>query len=216
VKRKLERFAEMESFPNVIQPSFAEAFRTEHPLKGNWNRDFFRCERPLILELGCGKGEYTVGLARVFPSTNFIGVDIKGSRIWKGAKTALLVKILNAGFLRIVNSSVLLPVEAEIWLTFVRNLKKENYPGKISEQCRFLKTIIIRKPNNDFVSIYARHNPCNRSNHPQYGLMLGTTDPFSINIYEKRFIEQGLAIHYISFRLPHEKYRKVRASDPDF
>ena len=222
VKRKLERFAEMETFPNVIQPSFAEAFRTEHPLKGNWNRDFFRCERPLILELGCGKGEYTVGMARVFQSINFIGIDIKGSRIWKGAKIALQENISNAGFLRTrieFIGSFFAPGEAdEIWLTFPdpqleKKRKRLTAPKFLNVYRMFLKNngILHLKTDNRILYHYTldtvRYNRLEiiRSTEDLYAE--APADPvLSIKtFYEKQFIEQGLAIHYISFRLPHEK-----------
>ena len=88
-KNKLKRFRENETFSNVIQPKREELTDQEFPLKGNWNRDFFKNDQPIVLELGCGKGEYTVGLAQRFPEKNFLGIDIKGARFWRGAKTAL-------------------------------------------------------------------------------------------------------------------------------
>jgi tRNA (guanine-N7-)-methyltransferase len=99
-KKKLQRFAEMETFANVIQPRFDEVFHADFHLKGLWNKQCFRNENPVVLELGCGKGEYTTGLARRFPGKNFIGVDIKGSRIWRGARTALAEHLTNVMFLR--------------------------------------------------------------------------------------------------------------------
>ena len=86
-KDKLRRFRENLTFPCFIQPAFEEAFGRDHPLKGHWHRDFFRNDRPIVLELGCGKGEYTVALAERDPQRNFIGIDIKGARMWRGAKT---------------------------------------------------------------------------------------------------------------------------------
>ena len=222
MKRKLERFAEMETFPNVIQPSFEEAFRTHHPLRGNWNRDFFRCEQPLILELGCGKGEYTVGLARVFPHTNFVGIDIKGSRIWKGAKTALQENISNAGFLRTrieFIGSFFAPGEVdEIWLTFPdpqleKKRKRLTAPKFLNDYRMFLKNrgIIHLKTDNKILYTYTletvRYNQLEilRSTEDLYAE--SSADPIlSIKtFYEKQYIEQGLPIHYIAFRLPHDK-----------
>jgi tRNA (guanine-N7-)-methyltransferase len=222
MKRKLERFDEMETFPNVIQPSFEEAFRTSHPLKGNWNRDFFRCERPLILELGCGKGEYTVGLARVFPAAHFVGIDIKGSRIWKGAKTALQENISNAGFLRTrieFIGSFFAPGEVdEIWLTFPdpqleKKRKRLTAPKFLNDYRTFLKSngIIHLKTDNKVLYAYTldtvRYNQLEilRSTEDLYAEL--SADPvLSIHtFYEKQYIEQGLPIHYIAFRLPHDK-----------
>lgn len=99
-KNKLKRFKENETFDNVIQPTRAEITEQNYPLKGKWASSFFKNDQPLILELGCGKGEYTVGLAKRYPEYNFLGIDIKGARFWRGAKTALEEGIDNAKFLR--------------------------------------------------------------------------------------------------------------------
>ena len=99
-KNKLKRFKENETFANVIQPNREEVIAGNFPLKGVWARDFFKNDYPIVLELGCGRGEYTVNLAQQYPDKNFIGVDIKGARFWRGAKTALEEKIPNAAFLR--------------------------------------------------------------------------------------------------------------------
>jgi tRNA (guanine-N7-)-methyltransferase len=122
VKKKLQRFAEMETFTNVLQPEFNESFRKDHVVKGQWNKLHFDNEHPIVLELGCGKGEYTTGLARRFPQKNFIGIDIKGSRIWRGAHTALQENLKNVRFLRthieIINSFFGRDEVDEIWVTF--------------------------------------------------------------------------------------------------
>ncbi|MBQ5551032.1 MAG: tRNA (guanosine(46)-N7)-methyltransferase TrmB, partial [Bacteroidales bacterium] len=97
-KNKLEKFAEMAGFANVVQP--AELMVQNFEYKGKWSSDFFHNSNPLTLELGCGKGEYTVALSAANPERNFIGIDIKGARIWNGAKKALEGNIKNAGFLR--------------------------------------------------------------------------------------------------------------------
>jgi tRNA (guanine-N7-)-methyltransferase len=222
VKRKLERFAEMKTFPNVIQPSFEEAFRTQHPLKGNWNRDFFRNGNPLILELGCGKGEYTVGLASLFPEFNFIGIDIKGARIWKGAKTAFRNNITNAGFLRtriefIV--SFFAPGEVdEIWLTFPdpqleKKRKRLTAPRFLNTYREFLKDkgIINLKTDNTILYQYTldiiRYNRLEIIHHTDDLYASSVPDPIlSIKTYyESQFLTQNLPIHYIRFRLPYDK-----------
>ena len=121
-KNKLKRFKENETFSNVIQPTREEVLNNTLELKGNWNRDFFKNENPIVLELGCGKGEYSVNLAKMFPEKNFLGIDIKGARFWRGAKTALEEKINNVGFLRTQIELVdLIFAENEIdeiWITF--------------------------------------------------------------------------------------------------
>ncbi|MBN1416315.1 MAG: tRNA (guanosine(46)-N7)-methyltransferase TrmB [Bacteroidales bacterium] len=222
VKRKRERFAEMKSFPNVVQPSFEEAFRTIHPLRGNWNRDFFRNENPLVLELGCGKGEYTVGLARILPAVNFIGIDIKGARIWKGAKTAVYENIPNAGFLRTrieFTGSFFAPNEvSEIWLTFPdpqpeKKRKRLTAPKFLNLYRSFLRDngIVHLKTDNTLLYSYTldilRHNNIEIIRNTDNLYAASSADPIlSIRTYyENQYIEQNLSIHYICFRLPHDK-----------
>ena len=98
-KNKLKRFKENEAFENVIQPAREELVDGSFNLKGNWNKMFFNNDNPLVLELGCGKGEYTVALAKKYPEKNFIGIDIKGARFWRGAKTATEEELPNVGFI---------------------------------------------------------------------------------------------------------------------
>ena len=121
-KNKLKRFKENETFSNVIKPTRQEVFDDTLKLKGNWSKTFFKNEQPVVLELGCGKGEYSVNLAKMFPEKNFLGIDIKGARFWKGAKTSLEEKIINVGFLRTQIELVDLLFDEneidEIWITF--------------------------------------------------------------------------------------------------
>lgn len=121
-KNKLKRFKENETFSNVIQPTREDVLNNTLMLKGNWNRNFFKNENPIVLELGCGKGEYSVNLATMFPKKNFLGIDIKGARFWRGAKTALAEKINNVGFLRTQIELVDCIFDEnevdEIWITF--------------------------------------------------------------------------------------------------
>jgi tRNA (guanine-N7-)-methyltransferase len=99
-KQKLSRFAENQTFTNLFQLSFNELTQKGFPLKGNWNKDFFMKDAPIVLELGCGKGEYTVGLALLNPEKHFIGMDIKGARMWRGLKTASEQNFQNVAFIR--------------------------------------------------------------------------------------------------------------------
>ena len=99
-KDKLRKFRENETFSCLVQPRTEEVFRTDHPLKGHWGDTFFKNDRPIVVELGCGKGEYTIDLALRNPSCNYIGVDIKGARLWKGAKYATEHNLPNVAFLR--------------------------------------------------------------------------------------------------------------------
>ena len=121
-KNKLKRFIENESFSNVIQPSREELMLNQFKFKGNWNKLFFKNTNPIVVELGCGKGEYTINLAKRNPSVNYIGVDIKGARFWRGVKTALVEKINNVGFLRTQIELVDCIFDEnevdEIWITF--------------------------------------------------------------------------------------------------
>ncbi len=121
-KNKLARWNEMESFANVIQPLMDEVSGKDHPVKGHWNEKIFMNSNPVVLELGCGKGEYTTGLASMVPDRNYIGVDIKGARMWRGAKTSNERKMSNVAFLRTrieFITSFFAPDEIdEIWITF--------------------------------------------------------------------------------------------------
>lgn len=146
MKRKLERFKAIEGQVNVVEPT-KEYY---HTIKGNWSKNFFKNDNPLTLELACGRGEYTVGLATLFPNNNYIGVDIKGERIWRGSTTALESNLSNAGFLR----TMIILVENffkeqevnEIWITFpdprprIRDIKRRlTSPRFLSIYKRLLK-----------------------------------------------------------------------------
>ncbi|MCX6225873.1 MAG: tRNA (guanosine(46)-N7)-methyltransferase TrmB [Bacteroidia bacterium] len=119
---KIKRFDEMREFPHVFEPDGNAVLASDYEMKGLWNRQFFRNENPIILELGCGRGEYTIELARRSPECNFIGVDIKGARMWKGARESLRLKLGNVAFLR-CRIEFLFRMFAkeeisEIWITF--------------------------------------------------------------------------------------------------
>jgi tRNA (guanine-N7-)-methyltransferase len=121
-KNKLARWTELGSFYNVIQPEIGSVSGKDHPVKGRWKSEMFGNSNPVILELGCGKGEYTIGLASRFPENNYIGIDIKGARMWRGAKTADEQKLANAAFLRtrieFITSFFTEDEVDEIWITF--------------------------------------------------------------------------------------------------
>lgn len=121
-KNKLKRFRENETFPNVIQPERDDVLKGKFPYKGSWRKDFFKNKNPIVLELGCGKGEYTVHLAQRSPHINHIGIDIKGARFWRGAKTAIEEGYTNVCFIRMqVELIVQCFAEGEvneIWITF--------------------------------------------------------------------------------------------------
>jgi tRNA (guanine-N7-)-methyltransferase len=133
-KKKLRRFAELTTFANV--------FQTLIDLKGKWRSDYFHNDHPIVLELACGKGEYTVALAHRFPEKNFIGVDIKGARLWCGARTAIDEGLQNVGFLRIPIETIdnwFAPDEIdEIWITFPDPFLREGKARKRLTSPRFL------------------------------------------------------------------------------
>ena len=121
-KNKLKRFKENETFHNVFQPTRSQLVDMDYQYKGQWNDQVFKNDNPIVLELGCGKGEYTVALAKQYPNKNFIGIDIKGARFWRGAKTAVEENIPNAAFIR-TQIELIEYVFAEnevdeIWITF--------------------------------------------------------------------------------------------------
>lgn len=130
-KNKLAKFADMATYPNCLQYTFEQLQETGFPLRGRWHQDYFHNDNPIVLELGCGKGEYTVGLARRYPGKNFIGFDIKGARMWTGATQALEEELKNVAFVRThieLIEQFFDPNEvAEIWITFCDpQMKKVN------------------------------------------------------------------------------------------
>lgn len=144
-KDKLRRFAEVETFANVLQ------LEEGKPLKGQWSKVHFKNNNPVVLELACGKGEYTVNLAQLFPGKNFIGVDYKGNRIWRGAKTALEEGVDNVAFLRIQIENLLDYFAKgeidEIWITFPDPQPQLSREKKRLTSPRFLeKYIEVLKP----------------------------------------------------------------------
>lgn len=221
-KKKLQRFAEMETFPNVIQPAFREVLGNDHPLRGNWHTGYFGNTNPIVLELGCGKGEYTTGLARRFPDKNFIGTDIKGARIWRGAKTAITDRLDNVAFIRTrieLISAFFAPGEVdEIWLTFPdpqlkKSRKRLSSSRFLNSYARFLKNggLIHLKTDNVVLHEYTlelvRHN--------KLEIRFQTADLYNSGIgsdilgiqtyYERQFLGKGMKITYLCFELPHGK-----------
>lgn len=211
----------METFERVFQPRFEDVFRKDHTLKGRWSAQVFGNDRPIVLELGCGKGEYTIGQAEADSGRNFIGVDIKGARIWRGAKIAHEKRLSNVAFLRTrieFIDSFFAPGEVEeIWITFPdpqlkrrRNKKRLTGPLFLNRYRNFLrdKGLVHLKTDNDLL------HACTRQLLIFNGLEIvsETEDlynaPFLNEIlsiqtfYEKQFLSNGSNINYISFRLP--------------
>ncbi len=223
-KKKLVRFRELESLERFFQPPLEEIFRKDFHLKGRWKQEVFGNTHPLVLELGCGKGEYTVGLARQYPETNFMGLDIKGARMWTGARMALDEGLSNVSFLRtridFINSFFDREEVDEIWITFPdpqekRRRLKKRLPGAhfLNMYRIFLRDGGLVHLKTDNRELYfdtlalVRHNdlPVLRSSEDVYGE--GWEDEIvSIQTYyEKGFLTEGTKINYLCFRLPATK-----------
>lgn len=142
-KNKLKRFTENLTFDRVYQPTHEEVFNQDYPLKGNWHQQVFKNDHPIVLELGCGRGEYTVALSKKYPDKNFIGIDIKGARLWRGAKTANEEGLQNAAFLRVRIEFILQCFAkdevSEIWITFPDPQLKAHRAKKRLTSSRFLE-----------------------------------------------------------------------------
>jgi tRNA (guanine-N7-)-methyltransferase len=219
-KNKFARWNEMLSFSNVVQPRIGDVFGKDHPLKGKWKSDFFNNENKIILELGCGRGEYTTGLAMRFPENNYIGVDIKGARLWKGAKTGTENNILNAGFLRtrieFIHSFFAEDEVDEIWLTFPDPFPKIRDANKRLSGPHFLNLYRLFLKNNGIIHLKTdnlnlfqyTHNLVKFNNLEVISVLrdLSLTDHADEILkiethYEKLFSRNGLKINYLSFRL---------------
>ncbi|MBN1599724.1 MAG: tRNA (guanosine(46)-N7)-methyltransferase TrmB [Bacteroidales bacterium] len=212
----------METFQNVIQVSFREVMNKDHSLKGNWNKEFFKNENPITLELGCGKGEYTVGLAKKYPGRNFLGVDIKGARIWKGAKFALENVIENSGFIRtridFIDSFFSEHEIDEIWITFPDPQPKKTLKRLTSS--RFLNRYRKFITDNGYINLKTDNRElyeytCKLVKYNQYEVDFMTDDLYNSKynndilsvktFYEEMWLEEGSNIHYIRFKLKKEK-----------
>ena len=219
-KNKLKRFRENESFPNVFQPDRQEVLSGRFPYRGRWS-EFFGNEHPLVLELGCGKGEYTLGLAKMRPDYNYIGIDIKGARLWRGAKTAVEEAMPNVAFVRSQISLIqglFAPGEvSEIWITFpdpqikykrtkhrLTNLEfLEKYASILSKE-----GIVHLKTDSEFMHgytlgvLHAGGHEVLYSNHDVYRNEGSPREVLDIQtFYENQYLEMGKAITYIKFRL---------------
>lgn len=221
-KGKLVKFAEMSSFQNVLQPSFNEVFNHDFYMKGKWASGFFHNDNPIVLELGCGKGEYSLGLAELYPERNFIGVDIKGARIWKGAKRALNEKKNNVAFLRtridIINSFFNPGEVSELWITFPDPQPKK-YQKRLTSGIflnRYRKLLINGgfinlKTDNKELFEYTRQ----LVEYNELKIEYSTTDLYNSGydneilsiktFYEMMWLQSGLPIHYIRFKLNTDK-----------
>jgi len=220
-KNKLRRFRENEEFSNVIQPSREELTNEEYPLKGKWNKEFFKNERPLVLELGCGKGEYSVALAQANPDKNFIGIDIKGARFWRGAKTALEENLENVGFVRtqieLIDRLFAEGEVDEIWITFPDpqiKYKRTKHRLTNTEFLQKYKKILKKdgvvnlKTDSEFMHGYTLgllHGEGHEVLHANHNVYKNTYSPKEVTgiqtFYEKQYLEQGKPITYIQFKI---------------
>lgn len=220
-KNKLKRFNENRTFSNVIQPTRDEVVSGNFSLKGKWNSDFFKNNHPIIVELGCGKGEYTVELGKKYPNKNFIGIDIKGARFWRGAKTAFEENMNNIAFVR-TQIELIEHIFAEgeideIWITFPDpQIKYKRTKHRLTNSA-FLKRykkvlnpegIINLKTDSEFMHgytlgllhgeghevLYANHNIYVNEGAPEEVTSIQT-------FYEKQYLKVNKPITYIKFKL---------------
>lgn len=217
-KDKLRKFRENETFGCLYQPATEEVLGKDYYLKGKWGEKVFGNDRPVILELGCGKGEYTLALAREFPDKNFIGIDIKGARLWRGAKFAHEQQVANVAFIRtrieFIESLFHTGEIAEIWITFAdpqlhRSRKRLTGPLFLSRYRNFLRQdgIIHLKTDSRFLHQYtleiARRNRLSilEANNDIYGSGKADTILSIKTFYEAYYLKQGFPITYLAFRI---------------
>ena len=224
-KGKLAKFADMERYENVFQYPYSVIDNVPFDMKGKWREQYFKNNNPIVLELGCGKGEYTVGLAKLFPDVNFIGVDIKGSRMWTGATQALNEGLTNVAFLRtnieIIDRFFAEGEVSEIWLTFsapqMKNPRKRLTSTFFMNRYRhFLKDggVVHLKTDSNFLFTYTTYMvernalPVLFRTEDIYhtdGIDAQTKTIFGIQTYnESQCIQLGLNIRNKKFRLPQE------------
>lgn len=218
-KNKLARFAENETFANLFQLTYEQITKEGFALKGKWNELFFKNDNPIVLELGCGKGEYTVGLAKKYPNKNFIGIDIKGARLWRGCKTSNEDKMTNVAFVRthiqMIESYFAENEVSEIWITFPDpQLKK---PNKRLTCERFLKLyknilkqdgIVHLKTDSQELYEYTKDEVLIPSKRE---ILYNTNDLYNSDFkedvieiqtfYEAMYLKIGKPITYLKFRL---------------
>lgn len=219
-KNKLAKFADMETYPHVFQVASKDLLEgVDFELRAKWGVAFFGNSNPIVLELGCGKGEYTVELAQLYPEKNFIGVDIKGARMWTGAKSSLEKGLKNVAFIRTNIEMISLFFASnevsEIWLTFpdpqmkkvTKRLTATNFM-RTYQEILVDKGLIHLKTDSNFMFTYTEEMvrlnqlPLSFSNRDLYGSGLNDKILTIQTFYEKQWLDRGLTIKYIQFQLP--------------
>jgi len=220
-KNKLQKFADMANYPHVFEYPYSVADNVPFEMKGKWNREFFKNDNPIVLELGCGRGEYTVGLGEMFPDKNFIAVDIKGARMWSGATESLEKGMKNVAFLRtnieIIDRFFDKDEVSEIWLTFsdpqMKKATKRLTSTYFMERYRkFVKNngIIHVKTDSNFMYTYTKYMieenklPVEFITEDLYNSGLVDNILAIKTYYEQQWLDRGLSIKYLKFLLPAE------------
>ena len=215
-KGKLKKFADMAQLNNVVEHPYSVVDNVAFPLRGNWNRDFFKNDNPIVLELGCGKGEYTVGLAREHRDINYIGVDIKGSRMWVGLCSARNEGLDNVAFLRthieLIDGFFDENEVDEIWVTFPdpqpsKARKRLTGPNFLARYRKFMKQdgIVNLKTDSDLMYEFTVET-VKEANYPiycNYNDLYSNDDELEVKkirtYYEQIWLDKGLTIKYIRF-----------------
>ncbi|MFK7750826.1 MAG: tRNA (guanosine(46)-N7)-methyltransferase TrmB [Kordia sp.] len=220
-KNKLKRFRENDTFSNVIQPTREEIVAGNFPYKGKWNSDFFKNDAPIVLELGCGKGEYSVALAKKFPNKNFVGIDIKGARFWRGAKTAVEDNMNNVAFIRtqieLLEGLFAENEVSEIWITFPdpqikykrtkHRMTNETFLALYKKVLNAEGTVHL-KTDSEFMHGYTLgllHGAGHEVLYANHDVYKNEGSPAEVTdiqtFYESQYLEVNKAITYIHFKI---------------
>lgn len=225
-KDKIKRFTENLTFASLVQPEFDEIFKKDYKLKGRWAADFFGNDKPLVVEMGCGRGEYSVELGRHYPDKNFIGIDIKGARLWRGAKSVTEEGIPNVAFLRtrieFIESFFGENEISELWITFpdpqlrkTRVKKRLTAPEFLKMYAHFLRPdgFINLKTDSQHLHEYTKAvieendlsmAECCNDIYPNAAKFVRELCTIQTT-YEKRYLKEGMAITYVKFSLGEKK-----------